>query len=288
MTIVQTAQAVKLPVLSPTVLNEADICLRRCQAKYITKEVVFKQSAQGAQGERVHHLLENTCKYGEDKAGYIEEIKDRTTWQVVQTIEHPGWQENEMHILVRTRPVIHKIWDMMNKGWDVSFECEVATDGRGRKSRWWGKDTWGRSKLDVCAIPPNKEFALIIDWKTGKTRGKPSQLHMNAICLRPHTIESLDHGRGGVETFRMFFYYVEGKAKVDHDYFEVYHNTNIIEGPGLAYWAASPLLPTMQIIQDLKQACETNTWPMKPNFLCKDYCDVTACPHWGKKHVTRR
>ncbi len=125
---------------------------------------------------------------------------------------------------------------------------------------WFASDAWFRGIGDVVQLIGN--VALIIDWKTGKILEDSHQLALNAACVFAHFPE--------VQKVRSEFVWLK-------------------EGPGVSSRAdfARSDMPDMwrqmwPRIESLKIAHDTGSYPAKPGRLCRNWCGVKACPHWGE------
>jgi hypothetical protein len=124
---------------------------------------------------------------------------------------------------------------------------------------YFDKGVWFRTVVDVLKI--NGPVAWAGDWKTGGNVQEDSvQLGLSAQCVFSHHPEVmairtefiwLQHGFSTPETFKRD------------------------DMPAL--WKG--LWPR---IETLKQAWTTASYPPKPGRLCRKWCPVQACPHWGE------
>ena len=231
-------------VMSPSNLKTFRDCPRKFQAKYITKEVKFVQTPAAARGEQLHTLMESAVKHG------WESIQ----WPEPANIEH-------------ARGFIQTIWNLKASGWSVKAELEAATDGLGNVTGWWDKppQNFIRSKIDVCATHPDKDYAIIIDWKTGKVYDTDLiQLAVNALCLYPIT---------GKTKYQAMFAYLDSGTVRDASL-----EIDILHPATYELKDNSPLYDVMQTIRNLKQAYDEDKWPMVKNKFCH-WCDVPDCPN---------
>lgn len=231
-------------VMSPSNLKTFRDCPRKFQAKYITKEVKFVQTPAAARGEQLHTLMESAVKHG------WESIQ----WPEPANIEH-------------ARGFIQTIWNLKASGWSVKAELEAATDGLGNVTGWWDKppQNFIRSKIDVCATHPDKDYAIIIDWKTGKTYKEDEiQLVVNALCLYPIT---------GLTKYRAMFAYLDsGDVK------DATTELDIVHPATYELKDNSPVYEVMNIIRNLRQAYNENHWPATKNRFC-NWCEVGDCAY---------
>lgn len=122
---------------------------------------------------------------------------------------------------------------------------------------WFSDQAWYRGIGDVVQLVG--QVALIIDWKTGKVLEDGSQLALMAACVFAHYPE--------VRKVRSEFVWLKEDATTRAD-FGRDDMPNIWKG----------LWPR---IESLQNAHETNNFPPKPGGLCRRYCPVSGCQHYG-------
>lgn len=231
---------------SPTSLKVFQQCPRKYQAQYVTKELPWVQSAAAARGDKIHKLMEFAC------GGMWESI---------------DWPAAEMQIRSTAYKNIIAIERLKDVGWKVEVELQTATDGLGNKTGWWDENSWMRSKIDICATHPCMDYAIIIDWKTGKIYGEDRiQLDINAMCLKPIT---------GLDKYLVMFAYL------DQDVVKDYNVVVDLNQPKLFDRVTnreSKLLDTMLVIDSLKESYVKDFWPEKKNKFCS-WCGVSICPN---------
>jgi hypothetical protein len=123
---------------------------------------------------------------------------------------------------------------------------------------WRSRDAWYRGIGDVVKIAG--PVALVADHKTGKILENSEQLALMAQCVFAHYPE--------VRKVRSEFIWLAHNATTREDFTRE-------DMPGL--WAG--LLPR---VKALRNARENNIFPPRPGGLCKRYCSVKQCPHWGE------
>lgn len=151
---------------------------------------------------------------------------------------------------------------------NILVEQQLAIDENFGPTKWFESDAkragmgspWYRGIGDVVKIVG--PVALIIDWKTGKILEDAPQLALMAACVFAHypTIQKV----------RSEFVWLKEDATTRAD-FDRNGMANIWKG----------LWPR---IEALKNAHETTTYPPKPGRLCRRFCPVTACPHYGESN----
>lgn len=137
-------------------------------------------------------------------------------------------------------------------------ELELAVRKDRTPCGWWDTDCYTRAKLDIAYITPTEAWSL--DWKTGKADVFSTQLKHSALLLFLHypTLQKV-HTR--YEWLKEGF---QTKGTVHRDFFE-------------EDWAKFE-----KRVAKYQKSQEQNNWPSKKGFLCKKYCGVTICEHYGK------
>ena len=118
-------------------------------------------------------------------------------------------------------------------------------------------NVWFRGVGDVIKL--NGPVALTLDWKTGKILEDSVQLALTAACIFARFPE--------VKKVRSEFIWLKDNATTREDFTPA-------DMPGL--WKA--LWPRLEAME---HAHKTTTYMAKPGGLCKNYCPVSSCPHWG-------
>lgn len=122
---------------------------------------------------------------------------------------------------------------------------------------YFDANTWFRAKGDLIKLVP--PVALIVDWKTGKIVEDSVQLALSAACVFARYPE--------IKKIRSCFVWLKDNADTVQDFTPE-------DMP--AMWKG--LWPR---IEALEQAHNTTTYQAKPGGLCRNYCPVKECPHWG-------
>jgi len=219
---------------SYSAMNTFETCPRQYHAKYVTKEVPFVQNAAAKWGDDVHKALENNIKSGlplpsnmQMYERFLEAIKIRA-----------GQMSGD---LIAEQPVA-LTKDLQQVSW---FTKKSAKN-----------PVWFRLKVDVSII--SGEYAELFDWKTGKMKDDPDQLHLYALVV--------------------FILHPEiNKANVGYVWLKdgvltppvTYHRSQMPEM--LAYWVAK--------YEVLEEAFLEDNFPPKPSGLCHGWCEVTSCRH---------
>ena len=150
----------------------------------------------------------------------------------------------------------------------ILVEQQLAIDENFGPTKWFDSDAkraglkspWYRGIGDVIKIIG--PVALIIDWKTGKILEDAPQLALMAACVFAHHPD--------VQKVRSEFVWLKEDATTRADF-----DRNEMAAVWKNLWPR---------IEALKHAHETTTYPAKPGRLCRRYCPVTSCPHFGESN----
>jgi hypothetical protein len=144
-------------------------------------------------------------------------------------------------------------------GGTILVEQQMAIRKDFSKCEWFGgKQVWFRGIGDVVVL--HDQVGLVWDWKTGKIKEDATQLMSMAQCVFSHHPQ--------IQAVRSEFIWLSEGARTRLDFKRA-------DMPG--HWAS--VLPRVAL---LEQANQTMTYPAKPGFLCKRWCPVTSCPHYGE------
>ena len=138
-------------VWSHTALSSFRNCPKQYYHKYVLKDVPFVKSPEMERGIAVHRAMENRLRDG-------TQLPDDMPY------------ERFIGPLLKYAPP------------RIEYKLAVKQDGIG--CDYWDKDAWGRGAIDVACVGPTT--ALIIDWKTGKSREDPSELETFSFLLQGH------------------------------------------------------------------------------------------------------
>lgn len=133
-------------------------------------------------------------------------------------------------------------------------EYKMAVDGAFKAAKW--EDAWVRGIADLVTIAG--DTATVIDYKTGK-RKPTEQLKLYAGFVVAHF---------QVDKVKTSFIWLKEK-KIDNEQFD---RSDV---PGI--W--NSFLPR---VARLERAHDNDTWPARPNGLCRKYCPVKDCEFNGK------
>lgn len=229
--------------MSPTSLKTFQQCAQKYYRQYITKEIKWKQSDAAARGDVIHKLMENAIIFG----------WENVSWH--QTEEPPS-------VYNTAYSFYEAIKKLKDNGWNVQTELETATDGFGNVTGWMDKDSWLRSKIDVCATHPDKDTSIIVDFKSGRVYEEDRvQLDINAMTLKPIT---------GLSKYKVMFAYI------DQNIIKHFDVTVDIDKPrefDLLRNAGTGLMDTMILINKLQEYTDRNFWPEQKNKFC-NWCQL--------------
>lgn len=140
---------------------------------------------------------------------------------------------------------------------NILVENKMALTREFAPCEFFDRSVWFRAIVDVIKI--NGDVALIIDWKTGKIVEDSVQLALSAACVFAKYPE--------IKKIRSRFVWLKENAQTDEDF-------TPDDMPGM--WRN--LWPRIQM---LEHAHNTTTYPAKPSGLCRNWCPVSTCPHYG-------
>lgn len=132
-------------------------------------------------------------------------------------------------------------------GGKLLVEHELVLNENLEPTTWWAPDAWIRSKLDVLVM--RNDYAVIMDWKTGKRRPDMFQMRMFAAQVFKHFPEVL--------RVKVALVWLKDNA-MDTDEF-TRNQTNEL-------WTE-----IMGKIKRIYTSVEHDTWPARPSGLCR-YC----------------
>ncbi len=117
-----------------------------------------------------------------------------------------------------------------------------------------------KGKID--RVDETKEGLEIIDYKTGKINDDFTQLRLAGVMLMLHKPE--------IQTIELGYLWTKDKKLTRDD-------TQLTRGD--IKRVISDLMPR---IRKYEHAHRKESFPARPNYLCKKYCPVKACPHHGE------
>lgn len=143
-----------------------------------------------------------------------------------------------------------------NKG-ELLVEQKLAITSKFGPTTFFAPNAWYRAVGDVVKVVG--PVALMVDWKTGKILEDSQQLALAAACLFAHY--------PSVKMVRTEFIWLKDDASSRADFSRA-------DMPGM--WKT--LWPR---IEALENAYHGGEYPAKPSYLCKKWCPVRSCAHYG-------
>lgn len=151
--------------------------------------------------------------------------------------------------------VMARLYDAKGKGYG---EQKLAINRNFEPTGYFDNDVWFRAILDYMKI--YGQNAVVVDHKTGKMKDNFDQIELASAALLAHD--------PNIQHITALFYWTKDK---------IITKTKIHRSDLSEIW--SKFLPR---VEQLENAYETTNFPAKPNPLCKKYCGVKSCPHYGE------
>ena len=223
---------------SYSAMNTFETCPRQYQAKHVTKEVPFVQNAAAKWGDDVHKALEENIKSGTPLPSNMTMYQRFLDAIKVRASQLRGE-------LIAEQPVA-LTKDLQQVSW---FTRKTAKN-----------PVWFRLKVDVTIR--KQKYAELFDWKTGKKKDDPDQLHLYALVafiIYPD-VEEVKVG---------YVWLKDGEITPP----VTYRRDQFADM--LDYWTSK--------YEVLEQAWVLDDFPPRPSGLCNGWCEVTSCHHWRPK-----
>lgn len=147
---------------------------------------------------------------------------------------------------------------IVTPGSNILVEQKLAITSEFAPCSWFADNAWYRGIGDIIKLAG--PVALVADYKTGKIIEDGSQLALMAACVFAH--------HPTVKRVRSEFIWLKEDATTRADF---------DRDKMASVWAG--LLPR---VEALENASKTLTFPPKPGGLCKRWCPVRQCPHFGE------
>lgn len=213
----------KLPVASYTFLNTWGICPHQAARKYIIKDLPKEpESPEMVYGNDVHNAMEKRL----DPTAPLP-LADR--FQAYEPFA--------------------KALD----GRGVKPELKLGMTSEGHAVGFWDGSTWLRGKLDAPII--SIATAYLLDWKTGKVREDPYELHVQALLLQAkHPEIKTIAGR--------YVWLKENRLGDQHDCSDTAATFNKVH----------------RTMDEVGHAIQMDVFEKTPGALC-GWCPVTDCRH---------
>lgn len=216
----------KMMAQSPSSLAMFKSCPAQYKSKYIERTYVDEPSAALEEGKYIHDLLDKGLK------GFPVPP------------EFPSIQR-----------LVNLLLSAKEQGYEVYSEIKLAsTEDRKPCAAFFSKDAYLRCVIDVLVINPERTKAIVIDWKTGKTRDYKLQEAINTECVLVHFGYTLE-----VSTFFAFLKYDEAITQ-----------TVPVGGNRL-------MTEMREALQEIRQAHATGNFPPNPSGLCRAWCGNFFC-----------
>ena len=153
---------------------------------------------------------------------------------------------------------LQNLLDKMRKGQLVNVEKQICYDIRMKEVSWFSKEAWCRVIIDAMVL--HGDYALLIDWKTGKVKKGTDQLKLfaGAVMKKFPYINR-------VTTAYVWCEHKDAKPAIQH------YTRNDLEDIWQDFGDRQELI---------QLANESGNWPAKPNAFCK-WCEARAdqCEH---------
>lgn len=148
------------------------------------------------------------------------------------------------------------------EGSEILVEQKYALTKDFEPTDYFAKDVWFRGIADFVKIrgQDERKVALAADWKLGKIKEDYVQLALMACCIFAH--------RPDVQAIRTEFVWIKEDAVTREDF----KRDDVVK-----IW--NNVLPR---VSALEHAHKTTTFPAKPGGLCRRWCPVKKCPHFGE------
>lgn len=139
----------------------------------------------------------------------------------------------------------------------IKVEMKLAVNRKLEPVDYFANDVWVRVVIDYLNV--QEDIGLLVDWKTGKRKPDFTQLGLSAAVLARWMPE--------LGLIKTAYVWTRDRA-VDPKNYSISKLT--------AVW--DELLPR---VHKMEAARKTTDFPAKPSGLCKKYCVVKSCPHFG-------
>jgi hypothetical protein len=151
-----------------------------------------------------------------------------------------------------TTPLPEKWYEFAKPMMEVGGRAEVklGMDEAGGPAEFF-KNPWGRGVIDVLII--HGPVAVIFDWKTGKTREDPRELHCHALLLKAN-YPDVQQITGA------YIWLKEDRKGKSYD----------LSDTSRVYYA------NRESVRQMESCQERGLWPETPNPLC-GWCPVKQC-----------
>lgn len=212
-----------------------------------------------------HSLLEAFVNCG--RAFYEIKVAKRIKEQKGEEAKWGDWVHKQFQERLSDGVVLHPDLEdhepfmafLQAKPGTTTTEQKFALDRKLRPCEFFARDVWFRGIIDYKKV--HGEYALVVDYKTGKVHSKFRQLKLFALYV------FYEHPE--VNLVNAQYYWTTTKETTKR----VYGRKDI---PAL--WG--------DVMPDLKQYVEafrTETWQPRQSGLCKKHCPVLSCEFNGRR-----
>lgn len=239
---------------------ELSKCLRKFQARYVTKEYKPKYDSPAAiRGIVIHGLAEYSVARGAPAEPIEVDVNGNKRWV--------SWGDFPKEF-VRIKPMLDKIDAFKAAGWVVCPEYEAAIDADGSACGWWDKNCFARAKLDVFLQSPKGDI-LVIDWKTGKVENiNPYQMPLISLILadiyETRCVGTID-------------YMIDTDLNIKETY---QPPCGLSEASFMVPSIAPQFTKLIEATDRLNAAFVFDEWPTTKSYKCR-WCEVPGCPEKG-------
>jgi hypothetical protein len=211
-------------------LKNFEVCPKRYYHVDVRKDFKEAESEQLRQGNIVHKLFEE--RLGPRKVPFPQAYKDIYEPWATRVEYGPG---------------------------DIHVEQQLAITKDFAPCEWFAPNAWYRAKVDV--LKKHEQFAILIDWKTGRIVEEPVQLMLSTACVFAHHPE--------VQVCKSIYAWLAENAE----------SGEVIKREELpTLWSN-----LWERIEELREAHARDSFPPTPNHLCRSWCPVSVCPHNGRR-----
>ena len=202
-------------------------CPKRYYLQRVTKEIKDEGGEASLYGNRIHEALEARLKGAE----LTPETSNYET--LCRAVDKMAASPNAR----------------------LFVEHKLALNENLTPTRWFAKDAWFRSVLDVLVV--REDQAIVMDWKTGKRKPDFTQLRMFALQVFKHFPD--------VSEVTSTFVWLKDMAM----------DSEVYKRGDLSVMWEELLSRTNRIYQ----AMESGNWPARPSGLCRFCPAKNMCEH---------
>ena len=139
-------------------------------------------------------------------------------------------------------------------------EQQLAIDANFEPCDWFSKQTWCRAIIDLAVV--KAPHAVVFDYKTGRISSDFTQLKVAGVLLMLHMPE--------LQTVDLSYLWTKEQKITKYEETLTREDIKVV---------VTELMPRLK---KYEAAHRNDSFPMRPNYLCKKYCPVKKCPHNGE------